>query len=203
MPSSRSQTVSDATLLGAAEQILHSDGPHALSLRHIADRVGTSTQAVYTLFGGKAGLADSLFREGFSRLDERLSSVDRDLDPIERIRALSAAYRDNAFENPHLYDVMTARPLAEYEPPPDSRRLARATLQPLIDAVADAVEAGVLHGDAREIAQQMWAAGHGFVSLVIHGLDTTDDAHDRYADLTETMIAGHRPTGSVELRQYG
>jgi len=122
----------------------------------------------------------------------RLSNVDGRLEPIERIRALSAASRDTALEHPHLYEVMTARPLPEYEPPAESRRLARATLQPLVDAVADAIEAGELEGEARQIAQQMWAAGHGFVSLVIHGLDTADDVDRRYAELTEAMIAGHR-----------
>ena len=43
------------SVFSAAEHLLHADGPHALSVRHIAELAGTSTQAVYTEFGGKAG----------------------------------------------------------------------------------------------------------------------------------------------------
>lgn len=192
----RTTTEPDPSVLEAAERLLRSEGPHGLSLRRIAELAGTSTQAVYTQFGGKAGLADALYREGYRRLDERLARVDVTLEPLDRVRALSEAYRSNALEHPHLYEVMTARPLPEYDPPPASRRRARRTLQPVIEALAEAVAAGELVGDPREIARRMWAAGHGFVSLVIHGLDTAGEAEGRYRALTESLIAGHRPRRS-------
>lgn len=192
----RPATTREPSVLDAAEQLLRAEGPHGLSLRRIAELAGTSTQAVYTQFGGKAGLADALYREGYRRLDERLAGVDTELDPLDRVRALSEAYRANALEHPHLYEVMTGRPVPEYDPPLASRRRARRTLQPVIDALAEAVARGELVGDPREIARRMWAAGHGFVSLVIHGLDTGRDAEDRYRALTETLITGHRPPGA-------
>ena len=49
----------------AAARVLAEDGPHGLSLRRIAAEAGASTQIVYTLFGGKPGLADALYGEGF------------------------------------------------------------------------------------------------------------------------------------------
>jgi AcrR family transcriptional regulator len=186
----------EPSVLVAAERLLRTEGPHGLSLRRIAELAGTSTQAVYTQFGGKAGLADALYREGYRRLDEGLAEVDTTLEPLERIRALSEAYRSNALAHPHLYEVMTGRPLPEYDPPAASRRRARRTLQPLIDALAEAVDRGELVGDPREIAGRMWAAGHGFVSLVIHGLDAAGDVEDRYRALTESLITGHRPPGA-------
>ncbi len=175
----------------AAEGLLRSDGPHALSLRRIAELAGTSTQAVYTRFGGKAGLVDALYREGYRRLARRLDEVDDRLEPAERIRRLSAAYRANAIENPHLYEVMTGRPVPEYAAPLESRQRARRTLQAAIDAIADAVDAGHLEGEPEEIAQRMWAAGHGFVSLEIHGLDAGTDGSARYEELIDVLLAGH------------
>lgn len=186
-------TTVDRSVFDAAEHVLRTEGPHHLSVRHIAELAGTSTQAVYTQFGGKAGLADALYREGYHRLEKRLAQIDTKAEPLDRIRALSEAYRDNALENPHLYDVMTGRPLPEYTPSAESRRLARNTLQPLIDALANAVAHGQLAGEPRAIAQRMWAAGHGFLSLIIHGLDTADDVDNRYLALTNVLLAGHRP----------
>src|SRR5438105_9415646 len=55
-------------VLESAARLLAEEGPHGLSLRRIAAEAGGSTQLVYTLFGGKPGLADALYAEGFGRL---------------------------------------------------------------------------------------------------------------------------------------
>ena len=55
-------------VLEAAARLLAEEGPHGLSLRRVAAEAGGSTQIVYTLFGGKPGLADGLYAEGFDRL---------------------------------------------------------------------------------------------------------------------------------------
>lgn len=184
----------ESGLFGVAEQLLRDDGPHALSLRRIAELAGTSTQAVYTTFGGKPGLIDALYRVGYQRLAERLEAVDAHLEPIPMLVELSLAYRDNALANPHLYELMTGLPLPEYDPPATSRAFARSTLQPLIDAVAAAVRCGELDGNPREVAHVLWAAAHGFVSLVIHGLDGGDDPDGRYLAMTHHLIDGYRTT---------
>lgn len=181
-----------ASLVEVAESLLREEGPHAVSLRRVAEAAGTTTQAVYTSFGGKPGLIDALYREGYRRLADRLDDVEQPADPIERIRALGAAYRESALADPHLYELMTAHPIAGYEPPVASRREARATLQPLVDAARNAVDAGMLDGEPREIAHLLWAAGHGFVGLELHGL-APDDADVAYARMTDALLAGHRP----------
>lgn len=182
-----------ASLVEVAETLLRQEGPHAVSLRRVAEAAGTTTQAVYTCFGGKPGLIDALYREGYHRLAARLAAVDHRADPLERIRALGAAYRDQALADPHLYELMTAHPIAGYEPPASSRRLARATLQPLVDTARDAVEAGLLAGEPTRIAHLLWAAGHGFVGLELHGL-APDDPDAAYRRMTDALLAGHRPT---------
>jgi len=44
-----------AALLEAAERIVADRGPTALSVRAVAEAAGTSTRAVYSLFGSKDG----------------------------------------------------------------------------------------------------------------------------------------------------
>ena len=174
-----------------ADELLAAEGPTALSLRRIAEGADTSTQAVYTRFGGKPGLADALYRSGYARLAEELASIGTVDDPIDRIRALGAAYRRVALSNPGHYELMTGRPIAEYEPPVESRRFAASTLQPLIDAIAEACAAGLLEGEPRALAERFWAAGHGRISLELHGLVEVDD--DEAADYVDHVIDAHRP----------
>lgn len=178
-------------LLGAADVTLSEDGPHALSLRRIAQRAGTSTQAVYTKFGSKAGLADALYRQGFDVLAQALEEADLSDDPVERIVELSAIYRAVALGRPHHYLLMTGRPIPDYVPPAASRNAARRTMQPLVDAVGAAVESGMLDGPAEDVADRLWAAGHGHISLEINELITTDDAS--FEALCRRLVDGHRP----------
>lgn len=168
-------------LLDIASELLDSEGPHALSLRRLADAVGTSTQSVYTEFGGKPGLADALFRLGYQRLADHIDSLELPQNPIERIVALGHAYRHVARTHPAHYELMTSHPIAEYQPPTESLAFAVSTMRPLRDAIASATASGAIAGDPTSLARDLWAAGHGYVSLEINGLiEVSDDDFDRY-----------------------
>jgi AcrR family transcriptional regulator len=112
-------------VLRVADELLAAEGPDALSLRKIADLAGTSTQTVYTQFGGKPGLADAMYRSGYQRLADEIDALPNIDDPIERMRTYSFAYRRVALANPEHYKLMTGRPIADYDPPRDSLRFAR------------------------------------------------------------------------------
>lgn len=178
-------------VLRVADELLDSDGPDALSLRKIADLAGTSTQAVYTQFGGKPGLADAMFRSGYQRLADELDALPEVADPIERMRTLSLAYRRVALANPEHYKLMTGRPIADYDPPRESLRFAATTMEPLVDAVRQACASGALVGDPHTVATRLWAAGHGRVSLELHGLVEVDD--DEANEYFDRLVDAHRP----------
>ncbi len=168
MPTRKSQLTGDelrGALLDAAGRLLHGEGPHALSTRRLADEVGTSTQALYTLFGGKDGVVRAMYREGFARLAARMRAVARTDDPLVDLHQLGLAYRAAAHASPHLYDVMFGRPVAEFRPTPDDRDFAATTQHVLADAVRRVAEFGLLHGDPDSIALHLWVCVHGFVSL--------------------------------------
>ena len=75
-------------LLECAGATLSTRGLAALSLRTLAADVGTSTTAVYALFGGKPGLLAALHAEAFARLGARLDAVPLGADPVEDLVAL-------------------------------------------------------------------------------------------------------------------
>jgi AcrR family transcriptional regulator len=156
-------------LLDAAAQLLHDVGPGALTVRRLAAHVGTSTQAIYTQFGGKPGIVAALYREGFTRLETAMCDVEANDDPVEHVRALGRAYRAAALENPHFYDVMFGRAVPGFECDNDDRAHGLRSFVILVDAVQLALDAGRMGGRAEEIAAHLWICVHGHTSLELHG----------------------------------
>src|SRR5688572_7662863 len=100
------QEVVRAAILDAASRLLVSEGPAALTVRRISGEVGCSTKVIYTIFGGKEGLGEALWREGFGRFERRLLAVPCQDDPLADLHAGLGAYRDYALAEPDYYRVM-------------------------------------------------------------------------------------------------
>ncbi|MFD4255658.1 MULTISPECIES: TetR/AcrR family transcriptional regulator [Amycolatopsis] len=157
-------------LLDRAGELLSADGPKALSLRKLAADVGTSTTAVYSLFGGKPELVNAVYLEGFRRFGARLRGISRSGDPVEDFVRLGLAYRESALADPHLYSIMFTKALPGFEPGAEATRTARDSLAPLVDTVRAAISAGVFRAVAPEvIAVSAWGIVHGLVSLELNG----------------------------------
>ncbi|WAL64990.1 TetR/AcrR family transcriptional regulator [Amycolatopsis cynarae] len=157
-------------LLDRAGELLSADGPKALSLRKLAADAGTSTTAVYSLFGGKQDLVNALYTEGFRRFGNRMRAVPRTDDPVEDFVRLGLAYRESALAAPQLYSIMFTRAVPGFEPAPEAAALARDGLLPLLDTVRTAIEAGQFADVAPEtIAVSAWGLVHGLVSLELTG----------------------------------
>ncbi|MGH3938998.1 MAG: TetR/AcrR family transcriptional regulator [Pseudonocardiaceae bacterium] len=153
-------------LLDIAGGMVTSGGPNSLSLRKLAAEAGTSTTAVYSLFGGKAEVLRALFVEAFTRFGAHQSAVAPSEDPLADILALGRAYRASAITDPHLYAVMFGSPAPGFDPTSKDWEHAEVTFAPLLDAVRRAVAAGLLRDvDPGIIATALWANVHGLVSL--------------------------------------
>jgi AcrR family transcriptional regulator len=183
------------TLLDAASRLLLEEGPGALTMRRVAGAVGCSTTVLYTMFGGKEGLADALYREGFERLRRRLEAAGGDPDPLGRLRALGRAYRASALAEPGYYGVMFQQAIPGFRPSAESLVVAGASLEVLTQAVRAAMEAGGLRaGDPRAVAEVLWAAVHGVVSLELAGhFADPEVADDRFQTLASAAILPFLP----------
>ncbi len=58
----------ESALLEAAEEILATEGPSALTVRKVATCAGIAPMGVYSRFSGKQGLLEALFVKGFEGL---------------------------------------------------------------------------------------------------------------------------------------
>lgn len=105
-----------SAILDAASKLLAAEGPQALTMRRIATEAGSSTMNLYSRFGGKDGILEALFREGFSRLGTAMSSGAPSGDTIADLTRCGDEYRNFALTNPAYYSVMFDRPFSEFVP---------------------------------------------------------------------------------------
>jgi len=120
-------------IVAAARGLLEEEGPDALSMRRLAERLGIS--------------------DGFVELAVAFESALEAPDPL---LALAGAYRRFAHAHPHLYRLMTERPLD------------REGLAPRVEDQAAAPLVVAVDGDA-DLARAIWAFAHGMTILELNG----------------------------------
>jgi len=174
-------------LLDAAGQLLLSEGADGITTRRLASMAGTTTQAIYTEFGGKEGIARAMYREGFARLEARLRAVGETADPLFDLLQQGRAYRDAALDSPHFYDVMFGHPIPQFTPDADDLAVSRIAHDLLSAAVDRVIATGALveGAEAGAVAQWLWTVAHGAVSLELGGaLDLDAATYDDYLALS-------------------
>ena len=177
-------------LIEAAARVLAEEGQSAVSARRMAAEVGASTMAVYTHVGSMDELLTAVHTEGFVRFHRRLSAVRRSDEPLADLYGLGVAYRRFARAEPHLYQAMFGRTLADAALTTEQTEQALSTFAILRDAVARAVDAGQLAGDPEVAASQIWVTVHGFVSLELAGLLFDPRPAQAYDALLTTLVVG-------------
>jgi AcrR family transcriptional regulator len=155
-----------AALLAAAHDLLATEGPAALTVRRIATAAGMSTMNVYSRFGGKDGVLDELFIDGFRRLAEAMAESPVTDDPAADLRVCGRTYQRFARANPTYYSLMFDRTVPEFQPSARALEVARGVLGRLVTQVERAMDAGVVaRDDPFAVASALWACEHGLASL--------------------------------------
>jgi AcrR family transcriptional regulator len=180
----------ERSLVDAAERLLEAEGVEALSVRRIATEAGVAPMGVYNRCGGKNGLLDALLTRGFDDLDEALAGIGDD-DPLAVLMECARRYRRFAKAHPAMYRLMFDRAVPGWEPSPEAIENSAASFGRVVGYVRDAMaSAAVVPDDEVEVAQRLWSACHGLVSLELRGLGFVEDIDRHHERLTETMLAG-------------
>jgi len=186
-----------AALLDAALQEFAAKGRAGARVSEIAARAGVDKQLISYYFGGKDGLLEALVVEGFTGLRSAVVAA-RGTDARARLHAACTAYRTFAVAHPQHYRLL-------FEQMPrlvlggEAQRAADGAFDELVARVDDAVRAGHLAAAPPAlVAQQLWAAAHGAVSLEIAGLARAD-APAAYAGMVQALLDGlARRDGSTQ-----
>lgn len=92
-------------LLDAAERTIADGGVDALSLRQMANDVGTSTRAIYSLFGSKNGLVAALGVRAFNLLQRDIETLAATDQPVQDLVEVALIFRQFALEHPALFQI--------------------------------------------------------------------------------------------------
>jgi AcrR family transcriptional regulator len=180
-------------LVTAAIGIIGREGVGALTVRRLAEEVGTTTRAVYTLFGDKEGLLRALYHVAADGMARHLEAVPNDLEPERELDALAAGYRAWALENPALYNFFIVGG-PEMRPNEQDMAYGFRTFERLGAAIGRAAAMGMFPGrDLESVGRQLWAVVHGMTSLELAGaLGDNEEAGQRWRDLLATVRVGYR-----------
>jgi len=140
-------------IVDAARRILEEHGEDALTMRRIADALGIRAPSLYKHFPDKASVEVALMQIG---LQEAGAAMEPALRSPNQLAALLDAYRRFAVKHPHLYRLMTTRPLP------------RERLAPGVEAGAAAPLMAAVGGDL-DRARAVWGMAHGLALLELDG----------------------------------
>lgn len=181
-----------AQIIEAARALFGEGGLQQVSMRHIARRVGISQAAIYQHFEDKDAILFAV-AEGFflGLMEAKERNLGVDLPPVEMLRVAMRTYVENGLAHPEEYRLvfMTDAPglrrhgpirpsladdgaacvPADPEIQPTKGQTAYGHLQEL---VRELMAGGHLRaGDPELVAEAIWAAGHGVVTLLITHVD--------------------------------
>jgi AcrR family transcriptional regulator len=185
-------------VVAAGRLLLEQEGPEALTMRRLAERVGIRAPSLYKHLPDKAALEVAIIASG---LEEAAATFEQAVNGSgagagtgtgtgteagtgagagagggegngsgRALAALATAYRRFALEHPHLYRLMNTGPLPREQLPPGLEDRAAA---PLLRAAG-----------SRARARAVWAFAHGMVMLEL------DHRFPPDADLDDAWRAG-------------
>jgi AcrR family transcriptional regulator len=147
-------------LLEAAERIVSDGGPAALSVRAVADAAGTTTRAVYSLFGSKDGLlVQALARDAFEFLYTEIGKLVETDDPAEDVIDIGMlVFRRLVREHPALYRIAFQRIVPGMDAGPELAATRQKSWTQLVAKLERLEQADLLGGRSPEEAAVVFVA---------------------------------------------
>ena len=185
-----------AALLDAAERIVDDGGLEALSVRHVAAAVGTTTRAVYSLFGSKEGLVAALGTRAFDLLHDALEALPVTDDPgADLAEAGAVVFRQFALSHPALFRLGIQQTAVSSDIVRGFNRARVEALRRLQDRVARLAETGRLGDrDPWHALLEFHALCEGLAAVELRRMFANPAAEQIWRDSFTALVAGWRVT---------
>jgi AcrR family transcriptional regulator len=192
-------------LRAAAERLVAQGGPDALSVRAVADGAGTTTRAVYSIFGSKDGLVAALAQTAFELLYDGIDELPETDDPVADLVAVGTdVVRRLVRDHPALYRIAFQR-IAGLQPESDlveARERAWVQLQGRVQRLKDA---GLLGRKAvPDAARELNAMWEGLANAELRGdvlrIMPPGEEERAWRDALTTVLRGFSATASPRVR---
>ncbi|MFJ1654195.1 TetR/AcrR family transcriptional regulator [Streptomyces sp. NPDC088337] len=186
-------------LVACATEMLATGPRESVTVRAVAAAAGTSTTAVYSLFGGKDALIEAVRDRAVAGLFQDLSGAPASEDPLADIYTLAGAYRRWGRGHSHLYTVLFG---GAQSFDPSGAVGTHDPIRPLLAAIDRAVTGSLLAGDATSIALSLWVTLHGVVTLELAGALDASTAETAFRSAMHATLRGWAtPTVFRDLRR--
>ena len=181
-----------AALLREAERIVEDSGLEALSVRQVAHAVGSTTRAVYSLFGSKDGLVVALGARAFDLLNEALDALPLTDDPAgDLIEAGVVVFRRFALMHPALFSIGIQRMAVSSTVADQFRASQERALGGLFARVARVRDRGQLGTRSMpDAVAQFHALCEGLAALELRGAIPTSEAERIWRDGLRALVTG-------------
>jgi len=156
-------------LCAAATRLFAEQGYEGVTMRALAKDLGCSPMTPYRYFENKAAIFENVRLAAANRFADAIdAAVKAHDDHAARLHAMTHAYVGFALEEPHAYRIIFELD-RDRRPDPITVEETRAWFI-MRGAVSDAIDAGVLSGDANVVAHLLWSGVHGIVALHLAGM---------------------------------
>jgi AcrR family transcriptional regulator len=178
-------------LLEAAERVVEGEGVAQLSLRGVARDAGTTTRAVYSLFGSKEGLVVALGARAFELLSAGLDAVPATADPRRDLVDAALMFRRFALAHPALFSIAIQRTLADRSQWEQFRPAAWAAFAGLEARFERLADLDLLGGRTpREAAFEFHAFCEGLTAVELRGTPPGVDGERLWRDGVYALVVG-------------
>ena len=169
------------TVVSAAAAVADAEGLQALTLAHLAERLGVRAPSLYAHVEGLDDLRRRLAARGARELAAELQAAAAGRAGRDALRAIAGAYREYGREHPGTYAALQRAPDLESD--------GAAAAAELVAVVLAVLRGYGLHGeDAVHGARIVRSALHGFVTLEIgEGFGIPLDLDESFARLVTTL----------------
>jgi AcrR family transcriptional regulator len=170
-------------------------------VRAVADEADTTTRAVYSLFGSKAGLIDALAQRAFEILRAGLDELPETDDPAaDLLEVGSGVFRRFVRDHPSLFRIAFQRIVPGLRAGPELTEARQRTLSRLQARIQRLEDAGLLDGKpVREATLEFNAMCEGLANAELRGgtLRILPEGQEERAwrDGLLTVVRGFRMAG--------
>jgi len=191
-----------AALLAAAERLVADGGPDALSLRAVAGAAGTTTRAVYSLFGSKDGLVAALAQKAFELLRTGLEQLPETDDPAADLLEVGVTvFRRFVQEHPSLFRIAFQRIVPGVRAGPALSEARERTLRRLEAKVGRIEDARLLtRASIRQATLEFNAMCEGLANAELRGgtlpILAAGEEERAWRDALLTVVRGWRTARS-------
>ena len=161
----RDRTARRRLITATARVLAEREGWDAVTTRRLSSQIEYSQPVIYKHFASMEDLVEAIALEGFDELTKTLGEARRRSATADALGAVARAYCTYATENPALYDAMFTRAThLRFGAEGNAVQLSTA-----VAALRAAAAPGAGERDVDILAEVLWAALHGLVTLGRNG----------------------------------